>query len=872
MSRRGRMLDDLDQEIRDHIERETQDNVDRGMTPQEARRAALKKFGNVTLVKEEAREVWRFFWLEQLWQDVQFGLRMLRKSPGFTAIAIGTLALAIGANTAIFSVVYAVLLRPLPYPNPAQLVTLFEDKLQEGVKGTGCSYPDFEQWRAQNHVFSGIAGATGHSLTLTGRGEPADVTTEVVTSDFFSLLDVKPLLGRTFTPDDTKRGAAPVVILGENLWRSRFGADPKILGQSVTLEKRPFTVVGVMPASFRPPPFDEDRATWIPLVQDPMFGGWMPQRGGHWLIVVARRKPGVSLAQAQAEMDTIASRLAKDSPEDSGWTIRLVPLQEFTIGSVRTALLVLLAAVGVVLLIACVNIANLLLTRATSRAREMGIRVALGAGRNRIVRQLLTESVVLGLIGGVLGVCLAWWGVHAFRSLLPADLPRVQEIRIDGWVLGFALLLSVGASLLFGLAPALFAAEHDVQAGLKEGGAQGGKGGVRKRMRSFLAVAEIALATVLLVATGLLIRSFLTLTSVSPGFDADHLLRADISLPQFEYSKPQQWTAFSNDLMARIQAEPGMQDSAMVVPLPLASGSINLTFEIEGNPPLAPGISRTADYVSVSPGYFHVMRIPLLRGRTFDEQDVASTPRVALISETLAHIYFPNQDPIGKRMIFGFPPHGDAPREIVGIVGDVRDAALDQQPGPMMYVPYAQAPIWGGEVVVRTNSNPSSAANTIREDVRGIDPDLPVTDVELMTTAISESVAQPRFSTLLLSLFGVLAVVLAAAGIFGVISYWVASRTHEIGIRMALGATPRIVLSLILSESAKVLLFGLALGIAGALAIGRFLSTLLFGVRPADPLTYAAVALLLTLVALAASCVPVRRAMRVDPLVALKYE
>jgi putative ABC transport system permease protein len=867
------MLEDIDQEIRDHIERETQDNVERGMTPPEAHRAALRKFGNVALVKEDAREVWRFFWIEQLWQDVQFGLRMLRKSPGFTAIAVGTLALAIGANTAIFSVVYAVLLRPLPYSDPSRLIMLFEDKLQEGVKGTGCSYLDFEQWRAQSHVFSGIAGTTGHSLTLTGRGEPADITTQVVTSDFFSLLDVRPLLGRTFTPDDGKRGAAPVVILSENLWRSRFGADPKILGKSVTLEKRPFTVVGVMPASFRPPPFDEGRSTWIPLVQDPLFGPWMPRRGGHWLAVLARMKPGISAAQAQAEMDTIAARLAKDSPDDSGWTIRLIPLQEVTVGGVRTALLVLLAAVGVVLLIACVNIANLLLTRATSRAREMGIRVALGAGRNRIVRQLLTESVVLGLFGGVLGVCLAWWGVHAFRSFLPSDLPRVHEIRIDGWVLGFALLLSIGASLVFGLAPAFFAAEHDVQASLKEGGARSGKGGVRKRMRNFLAVSEIALATVLLVSAGLLIRSFLTLTSVNPGFDANRLLRADISLPQFEYSKPLQWTAFSNSLMARIQAEPDMRDSAMAVPLPLASGFINLAFQIEGNPPLAPGISRTADYASVSPGYFHVMRIPLLRGRTFDEQDVASTPRVALISETLAHIYFPNQDPIGKRMIFGFPPNGAAaPREIVGIVGDVRDAALDQESGPMMYVPFAQAPIWGGEVVVRTDLSRSSAANTIREDVRSIDPDLPVTDVELMTTAISQSVAQPRFSTLLLSLFGVLAVVLAAAGIFGVISYWVASRTHEIGIRMALGATPRIVLSLILSESAKVLLFGLALGIAGALAIGRFLSTLLFGVRPADPLTYATVALLLTLVALAASYVPVRRAMRVDPLVALKYE
>jgi putative ABC transport system permease protein len=874
MRRGKRMLENLEQEIRDHIERETQDNIERGLPPEEARYAAIRKFGNMTRVQEETREVWTLVWLEQLVQDIRFGLRMLRKSPGFTIVAAGILALAIGANTAIFSAVYALLLRPLPYANPQQLVVVFGANLKEGVKETGIPYLDFDELRAQNHVFSETAATAGHSLTLTGAGDPAEVKTEVVTPEYFSLLDVKPLLGRTFLSEDGRRGAAPVVMLSENLWRDRLGADPRILGKSITLDKRPFTVVGVMPGTFRSPVFIEDpRDIWIPMVQDPLFSGLMTLRNRPGFGILARLRPGTPGAQAQAEMDAIAARLATEWPaEDSGWTIGVVPLQKEIAGNVKTALLVLLGSVGTVLLIACVNIANLFLTRATTRAREMGIRVALGAGRNRIVRQLLTESVVLGLVGGTLGVFLAYGGVRELNSLLPSGFPRVRDIRIDGWVLGFALLLSVGAGVVFGVAPGFFAAGSDVQASLKEGSSHTGKGGVRRRTRNLLAVAEVALAMVLLVAAGLLIRSFATLTSVHPGFDADHLLKAEVSLPQFEYSTPQQWTAFSNELLTRIQTEPGMQNSAIAVPLPLADGPVNLGFEIEGNPVVRPGTSRTADYVAVSPGYFRVMQIPLLRGRLFSEQDAMPAPRVTLISEALARLYFPNQDPIGKRMTFGFPPKGKTSREIVGIVGDVRDVSLHQEPGPMMYVPYAQAPFWGAVVVARTTLSTSSAANTIRQDVRSIDKDLPVTDIESMIDALSASVAQPRFGMFLLSLFGALALILAAAGIFGVISYSVSSRTREVGIRVALGAARGKILQLILSESAKLVLLGLALGIGGAIALGRFLRSLLFEVRPTDPLTFAAVAILLALVTLAAAYVPARRAMRVDPMVALRHE
>jgi putative ABC transport system permease protein len=439
-------------------------------------------------------------------------------------------------------------------------------------------------------------------------------------------------------------------------------------------------------------------------------------------------------------------------------------------------------------------------------------------------------------------------------------------------VLGFALLLSVSASFVFGLAPALFAADSNVQVSLKEGGGRAGEGGGRRRARSFLVVAEIALAMVLLVAAGLLVRSFVTLTSVSPGFDVKHVLKAEISLPQFQYSTPHQWSAFENELLARIQADPGLRDSAVAVPLPLSEGFINLSFDIPGNPPLSPGTSRTADYAAVSPEYFRVMGIPLLRGRTFNQQDSMSTSRVAVISEAMARIYFPNQDPLGRRLFFGFPPDGDASREIVGIVGDVRDVALHQDPGAMMYVPFAQAPFWGAVVVVKTTLSPASVAATIRQEVRRIDKDLPVTDVETMAGIVDASVAQPRFQTLLLGMFGVMALVLAASGIFGVISYGVSCRTHEIGIRIALGATPAKVLRLVLTESAKLLLLGLAFGIPAALGLGRFLSNLLFGVHPADPLTFVGVATLLTLVALAASYAPTRRAMRLDPMAALRYE
>ena len=862
---------ELDEELRGYMEIAIQEKMQQGMTRDQAGRAVRWERGNLDAAREAVRSARWESCGETLWQDLRFALRMLRKSPGFTTIAVLTLALGIGANTAIFSVVNAVLLRPLPYARAGQLVFVREGKPEAGLSGLGMSYPTFTQLRDNNHVFSAMAGIGGHSLVLTGNGEPAEVSTVVVTTEFFPVLAAEPLKGRVFVREDGERGAAPVVVLSESLWRNRFGADPEIVGRSISLDMRSYTVIGVMPASFHTPFLNQANQVWIPIAQDPLFRVWMtkPPRE-HWMAVIARVRDGISSAQVQAELETIGARLAGQFPAEKGWKIGAESLQRTLTGDVKLPLLVLLGAVGLVLLIACANVANLLLSRATSRSKEIAIRLALGASKRRIAGQLFTECALLGLIGGLIGMAVAYAGVATLLPLLPAGLPTLHSIRVDGWVLLFALVLSLIAGIVFGLVPVLSAANSEPHKELAEGARAGESAGPR-RARAFLAIGEIALAMVLLTAAGLLIRSFARLTSVNPGFDATHVVKAMVSLPQFQYSTPKQWAAFSEEFLRRLQAQPGMQNSAVAGPLPIVDCCISLNFQIVAKSP-QPGAPDTADYVPVSPRYFSVMGIPLMRGRLFSESDSSSSPAVTLISEAMAKRYFPNQNPIGSHLTFGFPINGVVSREIVGVVGDIHDVSLGKEPGPMVYVPFAQAPLYGGEVVIRSSLSSSAVVGALRNVTHSIDKNLPLTDVALLPDILNASVAQPRFRTLLLGLFGAIALILAGVGIFGVISYSVSRRTHELGIRMALGAQRGTVLSMILRETLGLTVIGIAVGIPCVVATARLIAHLLFKVTSYDAATLALVPFALAAVAALAGYLPARRATKVDPMVALRHE
>ncbi|HET7457335.1 MAG TPA: ABC transporter permease [Gemmatimonadaceae bacterium] len=798
--------------------------------------------------------------MDSLLQDLRFAVRGLLRRPGFTAAVVATLALGIGANAAIFSVVNAVLLRPLPYADPDRLVMVWGRYPDFGRTGT--SLPDFIDWRAGATTFQQMAALHDVVFNLTGDGEPEQVKGYRVTANFFPTLGVSPALGRAFRAEEERVGGDDdVVILSHGLWQRRFGGRRDVVGRTVQLSGRPFTVIGVAPADFR---FRGDAALWAPMRADTT----MPRRS-EYLDVFGRLKPGVTVRQAQGEMNGVLRRLGEQYPEtNSRLTPEVISMKEDFVGKVRPALIVFSGAVGLVLLIACANVANLLLARAAAREREVAVRVALGAGGGRLVRQLLTESVVVALLGAAVGLVLAVWGVSALRAGSAELLPRLGEVRVDLPVVGLALVLAVVTGLLFGIAPALRLAHGDVHESLKDG-ARGAAGGAVTRLRNALVLGEVAVAVVLLVGAGLLVRSFERLNRVDPGFDARHLLTYGVVLPRAKYADVKTTPAVYERLLERTRAIPGVQGVAVSNDLPM-QGAGYVTFSVDGRES-KPG--EDVQPFAVSPDYFKVLGVPLRSGRVFTTGDVDGAPLVAVVNQEMVRKVFDGRDPIGRRITFG-DPADTASRwyTVVGVVGDVAQEGLTAKPYAQMYRPLAQVPSRNVWVAMRTAGDPMAAAPAARQALKSIDAELPLNDLQTMDQRIARDIAQPRVSVALLGVFSGIALLLAAVGIYGVVSYTVAQRTREIGIRMALGARPEGVLGLVVRQGLAPVVAGVVVGLAGALAATRLMHSLLYGVSATDPLTFAVVAVFLTVVALAATFIPARRATRVNPVLALRSE
>jgi len=798
--------------------------------------------------------------METLLKDIRYGVRSLLKRPGFTVVAVITLALGIGLNTAIFSVINAVLLRPLAYAEPVRLVTFRSNQ----------SAPDLADIQGQSHAFSSFGGEVKQPLDYTAGSEPVQFQIGQVTGGYFETLGVKAERGRSINADDDKNGAPFVVVLSNTLWRNQFGGDQQILGKTIPLSGNVYTIVGVMPAGFASP--RDNIEAWTAVhVSNPVAANF---RGVHFLRTYGRLAPGVSLEQARAEMQLIDKTLATQYPADNkNRASVLIPLHERIVGQSRQSLLVLFAAVSLVLLIACANFANLLLARAAEREREFVIRTALGAGRWRLIRQLLTESVLVSLAGGAIAVLLAIWATNLLVALRPDNLPRLQEIGVDGRVLLFTFGVSLLTGIVFGLLPAWTASRSVIGEALKEGGRSATAGGARQTMRSTFVVVELAIALVLLIGAGLLIKTFWNLRSVEPGFNPDHLLTMRVELPEARYQEVAKQTRFRTQTLDAINSLPGVQ-AAMVSELPLSGNSLDHDFVIDGRPPIAPGDEPSLETRSVLGDYFHTMQIPLRLGRDFGPQDfVENAPLVGIANDMLVRQYFAHEDPLGKRIRWARDPqiHWIT---IVGVVGDVKHFGLDLPEQPALYSPYTQINPWKRwmAIAARTQSNPESMAQAVKQQIWKVDSQLPITEVKTMNEVSAASFAARRFNMLLLAIFAGLALVLAAVGIYGVMSYAVTQRTQEIGIRMALGARATDVLKLIIKNGMALTLLGVVIGVAGALALTRLLTTLLFGVTPTDKPTFIAVSGVLILVALVACYLPARRATKVDPLVALRYE
>jgi putative ABC transport system permease protein len=866
----ARVRADVDDELRFHFEMHAQELSDTGLTPDAAWREAVRQFGDVEYTRRycrtmDQRQERAMRWsarLEDLIQDIRFAVRQLRRHAAFTIVAILTLALGIGATSAIFSVVDGVLLKPLPYADASRIVRVnsFKDGSRYAV-----SPLDYQDWRAQSTSFSEMASINDGTVTLTATGaEPSRFAAGYVAANTFRLLGTRPIMGRAFLDGEDQQGAAKVVMLSEEAWRDRFGADRGILGRSLTLDGVSYTVIGIIPRNLAYP-LGED--LWIPDVLP------VTSRGARWLRVIARLKPGITVQHAQAEMSQIAKRLETMDPDHNlGMSAQVVPLQQQLVGNVRTPLLVLLASVALVMLIACANVANLLLVRAAARETEIAVRTALGAGRPRLVRQLLTESVLLSIIGGFAGIALAFGGTRAFVALAPSELPRIGEVRVDTTVLFFAIGVALITGLVFGLIPALQASSFNVNRALKEGG----RGAITRpgsaRARNSLVISELALAVILLAGAGLLIRSFLLLSAVDPGFRAEQVITYHLSLPDAKYDSDEKISTFTSSLIDRMRHLPGVTHAALVAGLPLTGSAFSLSFTVAGRPPSPADDKLHAQIRPVTDDYFATLGIPVQRGRGFTSSDRAGSAGAMVATPDLVRRFFPNEEVLGKHIELSWrrSDKSHVAGGVVGVVGDVKNFALDADPQPMLYVPFDQFPRSEINVVVRSNQGVGPIGALIRREVRALDPDLPVYGLQPLEHLVEESLATPRFYVFLLGTFAVTALLLAAVGIYGVISYTVTQRTQEIGIRVALGASREQVMRMVVGQGLRVTLVGLGIGAVGALLGTRLMRTLLFGVTPADPLTFFGVTVVLLAVAIAASYLPARRAAAADPLIAMR--
>ena len=852
---------DLEEEVRLHLELEQEEQFESGMTADEARAAARRRFGNVTYLKEESRIAWGWEWFENMIQDIRYGARVFRKSPGFTAVAILTLALGIGANTAIFSVINGVLLSPLPYKNPKQLVVMKEND----------SLPNVMDIQRQMHSFSQGGGINVDKMDYTVGAEPVQVRAGLIDAGFLETLGVQPILGRIISPGEDVQGGPRLAMVSNDFWQAYLSSDPHAVGRTIQLGGHSYTVIGVMPASFAPPVEHAD--VFVSLwAGDPSAAA---DRDVHFMHTYWRLKAGVTLAQAQTEMTVIDQRLAEEYPaEEKERKSQLVPLHEWLVGDVRSALLVLFGAVGLVLLIACANFASLLMMRALAEQQELVIRTALGAGRGRLIRKTLTESALLSVLGGAAGLLLAQGGTSMLLALRPEGLARPSGIHMDTRVLLFVLVISVLTGSVFGMAPAWIAARASVAGTLKETGRSTTASTMGHSIRNMLVISELAVALVLLVGAGLLIKGFSRLRSMNPGFNSTNVVTMYLQFPTTRYREFPKQTQFRRELLARLNFLPGAQ-AAMVSDIPLGGNYVGHRFVIDGRPPVTVGSEPKVQTLSVMGDYFQVMKIPLRAGRDFSPLDREGQPLVAIVNEEIVREFFLGENPIGVRIRWAGDTGPPQWMTVIGVVGDVKHSGLNQPTDPAVYTPFSQNDeAWRRfmTLAIRTRDSSPGLVAEVKRQIWSLDSQIPVSDVHAMDELIAVSLAQQRFNMLLLGLFAALALILAAVGIYGSMAYAVNQRTHEIGIRTTLGAQRRDVLRLVMRDGTKIALSGIAFGIAGALALTRLMASLLFDVKPTDPVTIAGVATLLALVALAASYIPARRAMRVDPVVALRHE